>query len=70
MRRAKAKRIYVVAVSRDGRWCIRTAHDAPWSFPTQAEAEDHAIALALRTIPSIIRVQFKDGTVRREIRYE
>lgn len=70
MRRSNTKRIYVVSATPDGRWCIKTTHDVPWSFPTQQEAEDYAIALALRAIPSIIQVQFRDGTVQREIRYE
>lgn len=70
MRHARTRCVYVVAATHDGRWCIRTAHDVPWSFPTQIEAEDYAIALALRAIPSVIRVQFRDGTIQREIRYE
>lgn len=64
------KRVYVVSATRNGRWRVKTAHDVPWTFSTQLEAEDYAIALALRAIPSIIRVQSRDGTVQREIHYE
>lgn len=64
------KRVYVVSAVRNGRWRVKTAHDVPWTFSTQLEAEDYAIALALRAIPSIIRVQSRDGTVQREIHYE
>ena len=65
-----AKRVYVVSAARNGRWRVKTAHAVPWTFSTQIEAEDYAIALALRAIPSIIRVQSRDGTVQREIHYE
>ena len=69
-RDSDTKRVYVVSAARNGRWRVKTAHDVPWLFSTQLEAEDYAIALALRAIPSVIRVQSRDGTVQREIHYE
>jgi len=69
MRDCRTKRVYVVAENNDGCWRVKTTHGNPSCFPTQLEAEDYAIALALRTIPSVIRVQCQDGTIRREIRY-
>jgi len=66
----RTRQLYVVAAMADGRWRIETKHDASWFFSTRAEAEDCAIALALRSVPNVIRVQSKDGKVQSEIRYE
>ncbi|HEX6002438.1 MAG TPA: DUF2188 domain-containing protein [Burkholderiales bacterium] len=67
---SRGRRIYLVSAMDDGRWSVKAGKLAPRFFSTQLEAEDYAIGLALRAIPSVVRVQFRDGTVQREIRYE
>lgn len=67
---SQKRHVYVVSAMPDGCWCIGTAPEPPWLFATQVEAEDYAIALALRSIPSVVRVRSRDGTLQREIRYE
>jgi len=61
--------VFVVSSIGDGRWRVHAKHAAPRVFFSQMQAEDCAIALALKNVPSVVRVQYRTGRVVREIRY-
>lgn len=61
--------VFVVSSTGDGRWRVQAKEVAPRVFLSQLQAEDCAIALALKNIPSVVRVQYRTGRVVREIRY-
>ena len=61
--------VFVVSSIGDGRWRVHAKHAEPKVFLSQMQAEDCAIALALKSVPSVVRVQYRTGRVVREIRY-
>lgn len=61
--------VFVVSSTGDGRWRVHAKQEAPRVFFSQMQAENCAIALALKNVPSVVRVQYRTGRVVREIRY-